>query len=141
MSNQIFRKKSLERVSSPEELNEYVRVIRPSALILTAAIIIVMVGGLIWANFGMLESRINTVVSVNDGVATCIVQKSAVDVVTSEMFIEISDEEFPIGHVALTTGESGLQYEIMAEARVANGVYDAWIVKEKIRPMDLFFKK
>ncbi len=29
MENQIFRKKSIERVSSPEQLNDYVRVSNP----------------------------------------------------------------------------------------------------------------
>ena len=37
MSDQIFRKKSLDRISSPEQLNDYIRMANPGIwMILTA---------------------------------------------------------------------------------------------------------
>ena len=37
MQNQLFREKSLEKVSSPEQLNDYIRVSNPGVWIAVAA--------------------------------------------------------------------------------------------------------
>ena len=39
MSDQIFRKKSLDRISSPEQLNDYIRVANPGIWMILAAVI------------------------------------------------------------------------------------------------------
>ncbi len=54
----IFRKKSLERVTSPEQLNDYIRVTTPSVWIILAATLILIIGTLVWAVFGKI--RVNT---------------------------------------------------------------------------------
>ncbi len=51
----IFREKSLERVSSPEELNDYIRVTTPSVWIVLAATVVLLVGMLAWSIFGRVE--------------------------------------------------------------------------------------
>ena len=51
----IFREKSLERVSSPEELNDYIRVTTPSVWIVLAATVLLLVGMLAWSIFGRVE--------------------------------------------------------------------------------------
>ena len=40
MDNKLFRKNSLERVSSPEQLNDYVKVSSPGIWIILAAVIV-----------------------------------------------------------------------------------------------------
>lgn len=60
-NNDIFRKKSLERISSPEQLNDYIKVSNPSVWLIIIAIFCVIFAGLFWAIFG----RIPTTVSVN----------------------------------------------------------------------------
>ncbi|HAG04352.1 MAG TPA: hypothetical protein DCG28_02825 [Lachnospiraceae bacterium] len=49
MNEEIFRKKSIEKISSPEKLDDYIKVARPSAWLLLAAIIVLMIGALVWA--------------------------------------------------------------------------------------------
>ena len=44
MKSQLFREKSMERVSSPEQLNDYIRVANPSIWICLAAVIILLKG-------------------------------------------------------------------------------------------------
>ena len=53
--NGIFREKSLERVSSPEALNDYIRVTTPSVWLVLAALIILLGGMLVWSIFGTVE--------------------------------------------------------------------------------------
>ena len=51
----IFREKSLERVSSPEQLNDYIRVTTPSVWIVLIALVVLLVGMLAWGVLGRIE--------------------------------------------------------------------------------------
>ena len=51
----LFRKKSLERVTAPEQLNDYIKVTTPSVWVILAAMLILMAGILIWAVFGKIQ--------------------------------------------------------------------------------------
>ena len=44
MDESIFRKKSIDRISSPEALNDYLRVTTPTFWLILAAIILLLVG-------------------------------------------------------------------------------------------------
>ncbi|MCR5002518.1 MAG: hypothetical protein K6A71_12075 [Lachnospiraceae bacterium] len=56
----IFRKKSLERVSSPEQLNDYIKVTTPSVWVILAAMLILIAGTLFWAVFGKIQVNTDT---------------------------------------------------------------------------------
>ena len=45
----IFRKTNLERISSPEKLNEYIRVSNPSVWIIISAILVFFAALTFWA--------------------------------------------------------------------------------------------
>ena len=66
MSN-LFRKKSLERISSPEQLNAYIRVSTPSVWMLLAAIVILLVDVCVWGVFGHLDTRLSVAAIAQDG--------------------------------------------------------------------------
>ena len=51
----IFRKKSIDRVSSPEQLNDYIKVTTPSVWLILFATLFLIAGTLIWAIFGKIE--------------------------------------------------------------------------------------
>ena len=55
MENSIFRKKSIERFSSPEQLNDYIRVSNPGVWLTLSAIIILLVGAGVWVCVGYPE--------------------------------------------------------------------------------------
>ncbi len=50
--NGIFREKSMERVSSPEALNDYIRVTTPSVWVVLIALVVLLVGMLAWSILG-----------------------------------------------------------------------------------------
>ena len=60
----IFRKKSLERVTSPEQLDDYIRVTTPSVWMILFAMLILIAGTLFWAVFGKIQ--INTETGVKE---------------------------------------------------------------------------
>lgn len=57
MNNSIFREKSLTQVSSPEQLNDYIRVSTPAVWLVLSAIILLLVALTLWGCVGRLETH------------------------------------------------------------------------------------
>ncbi|MBR1735398.1 MAG: hypothetical protein IJ736_00070, partial [Firmicutes bacterium] len=55
MDNNIYRKKSIERISSPEQLDDFIKVTRPSVWLVVAALVILIAGAVVWAAFAAIE--------------------------------------------------------------------------------------
>ena len=53
-SSGLYREKSLERVSSPEKLDDYIKVVSPGLWFVIGAIIILLLGLLAWASVGSI---------------------------------------------------------------------------------------
>ena len=56
---QIFRKAAIDRVASPEQLTDYIRVGSPSVWVVLAACVILLASLFVWGWFGQVE--LNTV--------------------------------------------------------------------------------
>ena len=52
----LFRKKSLERISSPEELHDYLRVTSPRLWMVLAAIMVLLAGFIVYASTATMEN-------------------------------------------------------------------------------------
>ena len=52
MNNSIFRQKSIDKVSSPEKLDDYIRVTTPAVWVTLIAIVLLLLGALVWGIFG-----------------------------------------------------------------------------------------
>ena len=50
--NEIFRKSNLERISSPEKMNDYIKVINPSVILMLLALGLLLIGGCVWGFLG-----------------------------------------------------------------------------------------
>ena len=53
----IFREKSMERINSPEEMNDYIKVASPGVWLVLVAIIFLLVGVVVWGVFGTVEQK------------------------------------------------------------------------------------
>jgi len=47
--SKLFRSSSLEQISSPDKLNEYIRVSRPSVWVILGAITAIIIAAVFWA--------------------------------------------------------------------------------------------
>ena len=56
MEDQLFSKKATDRLSSPEQLNDYLRVTPPAVWITLAAVVLLLAGGFFWACFTSVNS-------------------------------------------------------------------------------------
>lgn len=54
MNNTIFRQKNINKVSSPEKLDDYIRVTTPGVWLTLAAILILLIGAVAWGIFGII---------------------------------------------------------------------------------------
>lgn len=55
----LFRKSSLERVSSPEQLNEYIKITNPSLVVILLGIFTLLAAGLVWVFSGGIPKTVD----------------------------------------------------------------------------------
>lgn len=151
MAERLFREKSIERVSSPEELNDYVRVANPSVWLLLGSVIILLTGVCIWGIFGRLDTKISVNARCKDGMVTCYLREDDAEKLTSGMTVTIKDKEYTIEKPELirvqiteepselayvsgwSQGQSG--YAISFPAELPDGTYEADLVVESVSPI------
>ncbi len=55
----LFRKSTLERVSSPEQLNEYIKVTNPSLIVMLLGIFTILAAGMVWVFCGGIPNAVD----------------------------------------------------------------------------------
>ena len=152
VENQIFREKSIKNISSPEQLNDYVRVTTPGVWVIMAAIIVLLVGACVWGIFGHLETWVPACAVVEDGKVTCYIKENNADNVKPGQKIVVEGVHAVISSVSEEPEEidqsfnsfalhvGGLDYgdwvySVKAEGDVPDGVYMAEIVVDTVRPI------
>ncbi|MBQ7563624.1 MAG: hypothetical protein IJT16_06500 [Lachnospiraceae bacterium] len=152
----IFRDKSIERVSSPDQLNEYIKLSNPGVWFVLTAILLILVGAVIFGTFGHIDSTVPGVGISTDGKMVCLVKKEYGDRFTEDMKARVDDGVYGVslrsnGPVtvwdntaayALTVG--GLQpgewvYELDADGFFPDGVYEIKLITERISPLSFLF--
>ena len=151
MDNKLFRKNSLERVSSPEQLNDYVKVSSPGIWIILAAVIVLLIGACVWGIWGRLETTVPAVVISKNGTAVCCCDTSYIAKVEVGMTVRVSERELII--TSISSQETKL-YDYAPEAgfgagpygyiselsgSVSDGIYQAEIVVESVSPMSFLW--
>ena len=154
MNSKLFREKSLERVSSPEQLNDYIRVANPSVWIALIAVVILLVGICVWSVFGRLDTLLTVGAITHDNQTVCFVKESDVEPVSVGMTVRLEDQEFKIARIALRPiqidgrfpiylnhvggiHEGEWVYTVVLDGVIGEegGIYKAQIVLESIAPM------
>lgn len=152
MDNGIFRKKSIERISSPEQLGDYIRVSNPSIWIILGAIIVLLIGACVWGIFGTIETSVSAPVvsegesvilyldeeeikTVNVGMEAVIEDKGYKIVSISQNPVQIGRGFDPyVLHVG-EFSEGQWVYQAALSADIPDGIYESSIVTERISPM------
>lgn len=98
--SELFRKKSMERVNSPEQLNDYIRVSNPGVWMVLAAIIVLLLGVCVWGIFGHLDTTVDAVGVCVDGSVTCYIQEADISGIEAGDLVSINGSEYPLAEVA-----------------------------------------
>ncbi len=91
MNEKLFRKTGIDRVNSPEQLNEYIRVANPAIWLVLAAVVSLLLGVLVWGVFGSVETQVKAGVVVEDQTAVCYVTAQYTSQMKPGMTVTIGD--------------------------------------------------
>ncbi len=138
MENNLFREKSMQRISSPEEMNDYLRVTNPAIWIVLAAVIFLLVSLIIWGTFVSIESRITGSANVTDGVLTLQLDEEAnARNVQTGMQITVGGIVTTITYVGRDTQNALL---VGTDAAIPDGVYDVSILYRTTKVIQMLFE-
>lgn len=156
MAEQIFREKSLKKISSPEELNDYVKVANPGVWLLLVSVIALLIGFFAWGAIGQIETKIDATCLSEDGKLKIYVKEDDMSEITLNTELTVDGVDYKITSISnspiqvdslfnaymihvgnLTEGE--WVYVLNADSNLKTGVYKAKVVKEKIKPLSLIF--
>ena len=132
MANDLFRKKSLDTIKSPDQLNDYVRVANPGVWLILCAVVVLLVGFCVWGIFGQIKTTVPAQITVDSGKIICTVDGD-IDKIEAGMTVEVGDTN---GVVKSVDTESGL---VEIDISLSNGVYEGEIVTESIAPLSFVF--
>ena len=131
----IFRKKTLDRISSPEQLTDYLRVTNPGIWVVLAAVILLLGGIFAWSSVGTLETRADATVIVSGGDATVVMTGGGK--LSEGMPLRVAEQETVIG--AVDTDEYG-RTTGAAAVGLPDGTYKGEVVVDSTRPIDFLLE-
>lgn len=137
MAESIFRKKTMDRISSPEQLSDYLRVTNPSIWVILSAVILILIGILAWSAVGTLETTADVKVVVSDGRAQVVPMSAEGNNITSGMMLKLVSDEYIISETQTDDYGRNIAY---ATVSTPDGVYDAKVVIERIHPISFLMK-
>ena len=134
MKKELFREKSLQKLNAPEQLDEYIRVSRPSVWLLLIAIIIFLIGVCVWGFAGQVESTVDVVVCVVGEETYGYVSEADAGVVEVGQIVEFSGEQSDILEIT-PEGELGYLCMMTPVHTLPDGVYMGQIVLQTYHPI------
>ena len=155
MENGLFRKKSLERISSPEALHDYMRVTSPRLWMLLGAVVALLAGFIVYASTARMENTVTIRVQISQyeleaneageieyitGIQAYL-PRSMKDQVDSGMTVRIGREETKIGYIGVGEGDT-LFLNIDPQQDYLpppEGEYDAELVLESTTPISFLW--
>jgi hypothetical protein len=152
MNKQLFKKNSIDKISSPEQLHDYVRVANPGLWMVISAIVIFLAGAVIWGLIGKIDTTMTTAIVADGGNAVIYIGESDVEKIEIGMTVRSERGEYTITDISETPIKvdgsfteyaiyaSGLTigewvYAVSIDGEHADGVHKADVVIESISPI------
>lgn len=131
----IFRQETIERVSSPEQLTDYLRVTNPGIWALLGAVLLLLAGILAWSAIGTLETRAAAKVTVRDSQGMITAEDGRT--LSEGMVLRVGGQEY--GIYATARDEENRPVG-KAEVKLPDGVYEGTVVVESIHPIQFLYE-
>ena len=153
----LFRKKTLEKIESPESLNDYLKVTSPGVWLVLTTIVLFLIGACIWGIFGHIDSRTKAAVISENGSAVCLVPADGLQSVIQDRVISLNGSDYELAPDTVSpevisedtniywilAGEysiGDIVYRIPLTDPLPDGVYSGTIITETISPFSLLLK-
>lgn len=125
----LFRKKSIDKIQSIDDLEESIQIIQPSTLLIIAAISLLLIGLMIWGIMGTLETKVKSKIVVNQNVGQ--IYSDNIDEIS--IGDEVIYNEERIGVIS-QDNNSNIIVNI-EKGKLKDGEYLCDVVVEKIAPI------
>ena len=138
MRETFFREKSMERITSPETLDDCLQVTGPAVWLILAAVILLFAGMLVWSSAARIDSFVSGTAQVQDGSMYIRFDSSqAARKVESGMTVAAGETESRISSVGTDT-----QGELFAIAptTLKDGTYSVKVVFRRTQILSLLFE-
>lgn len=159
MEKEIYRKKSLDKISSPEQFNQYLCVVNTGVWLVLAAVFLLLSGICAWGFFGKLETTVPVAAAVDGGNMVCYVPSEQAQGIAEGMKIEVSGAEYAVQKISIRPEkvsdsldpylqylggleEDSFVFAVYAEPAgepAADGQYEAQVVVESVSPMSFLW--
>lgn len=152
----IFRKKALDRVASPDRLDDYIKVSNPSVWLLLGAICAFLLGVGAWCIFGNIADVQPALLHVEEGRATCLIDQSHAGKLTpgdeieaagvTGTVVEVGGQPIPTSELsdeelALINPHSSWIALASVSIEMPDGNYPANLTVEQYKPLDLLLNR
>ena len=97
---EIFRKEAVDRVASPEQLNDYIHVTSPAIWMALAGIICILVGFIVWGIFGNVYSTVDGAGIVRSGNLTVYIKTSDREAVKAGQDITVNGQKTVVREIS-----------------------------------------
>lgn len=134
MDNELFRKKSLDKIKSPDNIDDFIRVSNPGVWLLIVSVIMLLLGMCLWGFWGHVDSTIGTTVYVENGTIFCYVPEEMATSVKTGMTVKFEDYEAVVGDFWEKEADD-YYYVLQSEEKIPNGLYDGKIVISTTKPI------
>ncbi|MBQ3276112.1 MAG: hypothetical protein IJH47_03520 [Oscillospiraceae bacterium] len=133
----LFRKESMERIQSPEQLNDYMRVTNPAMWTVLIAVILLLAGMLIWSATAQIDSYASGTAQVQDGTMVVVFDDARqAGNVEAGMTVTVGDTSSVISGVG--TAEDGAVFAV-ADTALTDGSYSARVTFRQTQVLQLLF--
>lgn len=137
MDEKLFSKESLEKIKSPEMLNDYIKVSRPHSWVVVIIIFLTILIFLIWANFCVLDIQLDTVVVSRPDIIYTIVNKEDIMKIDVGREVRVDENSLKISNIGKYNEELN-GYIVYLEGNLPQGNYDGKIILESIHALKLY---
>ena len=127
----VFRKKTLDRIASPEQLTDYLRVTNPGIWVVLVAVILLLAGIFAWSAVGTLETKAEAKVIVENHTAQVV--PLGAETLAAGMPLHVAGQDSVL--ISAETDEYGRSVGCAA-VDLPDGIYDGSVVTETIHPIE-----
>lgn len=143
----VFRQEMLDRLSSPEKLNDYIKVSNPGVFTVLITVVLLLISLCVWSFFMRIDTLIDVLVVSDGGVLTAYLPEEEIPHMNKSIFLRIDGKDFNVaslGERPVLAGDvldkyqlhiSGFSaddwvFPVLLEGSVASGNYPAKLIEE-----------
>lgn len=134
MNHELFRKKNLDKIKSPENLDDYIKVSNPGIWLILVCVFVLLIGACIWGVFGHIDSIVPVTVRVENGNAVCYVEEENIVGVAVDMTVTFEGDEAVIEKIGAKDA-GGYICPLKGKSSLSDGFYKGNIVVKSYKPI------